>query len=94
MSPLQGCDAEFRIIQHALPKPDLAVSELHGLNLNVTVPLVEKKLPGQRTKLPVCVFIHGGGYSTGSNSWPQYSQGRMVKLSSDMDFPMIGVGIK
>lgn len=94
MSPLQGCDAEFGIIQHALPKPDLTVSELHGLNLNVTVPLMQRKLPGLGSKLPVCVFIHGGGYSTGSNSWPQYSQARMVKLSADMGFPMIGVGIK
>lgn len=56
VSPLQECDVEFRIIQHALPKPDLTVSELHGLNLNVTVPLVERKLPGLGRKLPVCVY--------------------------------------
>jgi carboxylesterase type B len=85
---------EFGFIQHSLPKPDLSISELDGLNLNITVPLVKKELPAPDRKLPVFVFIHGGAYSIGSNAWPQYSQARIIKLSVDIGVPVIGVGIK
>jgi carboxylesterase type B len=85
---------EFGLIQHALPMPDLSISELDGLNLNITIPLIEKKLPDASSKLPVFVFVYGGGYSIGSNSWPQYSQARLVELSASLGLPVIGVGIK
>jgi carboxylesterase type B len=85
---------EWGLIQHSLPEPELSISELDGLNLNITVPLLENELPNSGRKLPVVVFIHGGGYAIGSNSWPQYSLARMVKLSAVMGSPIIGVGIK
>ena len=85
---------EFGFIQHSLPKRALEISELDGLNLNVTMPITQKGLPSSGLKLPVFVFIHGGGFSIGSNSWPQYSQARIVRLSADLNLPAIGVGIK
>lgn len=94
ISPPSGCDIEFGFIQHGLPKPILEISELDGLNLNITVPFTQKELPALDRKLPVFVFIHGGGFSIGSNSWPQYDQARIIKLSADLNLPVIGVGIK
>ncbi|OBT82647.1 hypothetical protein VE02_07942 [Pseudogymnoascus sp. 03VT05] len=88
-----SCDMEFSIIQHSLPKPEFSISELGGLHLNITVPLVDNEMPRPETKLPVFVFIHGGAFAMGSNAWPQYSQARLVKLSAELGKPVIGVGI-
>ena len=70
------------------------MSELNGLNLNVTVPLVKGEVPTAEQKLPVFMFVHGGGFALGSNAWPQYDQARIVTLSAEMGKPIIGVGIK
>jgi carboxylesterase type B len=82
----------FDIIQHSLPTPDFEISELHGLHLNITIPLTEGKLLAQKN--PVLVHILGGGFGGGSNLWPQYDQARLVRLSLDKGMPIIGVGIK
>ncbi|CZR51768.1 related to carboxylesterase [Phialocephala subalpina] len=51
---------EFKFIQKSLPMPPMTMSELDGLNLNVTVPLNEEgKLPSADTKLPVFVYRVG-----------------------------------
>jgi carboxylesterase type B len=89
-----GLENEFGFIQKSLPVPELATSDLECLNLNITAPLIEGKLPTSESPLPVFVFIHGGGFSVGSNAWPQYDQARIVKLSAEIGFPVIGVGIK
>lgn len=44
--------------------------------------------------LPVIVFLHGGGYTIGSNAWPQYDFKRIVALSVAEKQPVIGVNIK
>ncbi len=87
-------DMEFGFIQKSLPMPEMTMSELNGLNLNVTVPLVKGGVPTPEQKLPVFMFVHGGGFALGSNAWPQYDQARIVKLSAEMGKPIIGVGIK
>jgi len=86
-------DMEFGFIQKSLPMPEMTMSELNGLNLNVTVPLVKGGVPTAEQKLPVFMFVHGGGFTLGSNAWPQYDQARIVKLSAEMGKPIIGVGI-
>jgi carboxylesterase type B len=58
------------------------------LNLNITVPDTERK------GLPVMVFVHGGGYVMGGNHWPQYDPSRLVKMSDELDMPVIVVNIK
>ncbi len=70
------------------------MSELDGLHLNITVPSVAINGSSANANLPVFVFIHGGGFSVGSNAWPQYDHAKLVKLSEDIGCPMLGVGIK
>jgi carboxylesterase type B len=70
------------------------MSELDGLHLNVSVPTYGNEMAGSDEKLPVLVFIHGGGFRVGSNAWPQYDLAKIVRLSKDNDSPVIGVGIK
>ncbi|KAK6222286.1 hypothetical protein LQW54_000986 [Pestalotiopsis sp. IQ-011] len=93
ISPPNGLDMEFSFIQHALPKPEFpGASDVDGLNLVVTVP----SSGGAQTKherLPVLVFIHGGGYIIGGNYWPQYDFSRLVRLAAELGKPIIGVNI-
>jgi carboxylesterase type B len=89
-----GLENEFGFIQKSLPVQELTSSDLEGLNLNITVPLIKDKLPTSEHQLPVFVFVHGGGFGVGSNAWPQYDLARIVKLSAEMGLPVIGVGIK
>jgi hypothetical protein len=42
----------------------------------------------------VFVWIHGGGFILGANSWPHYDHAKLVKLASERGVPVIGVGIK
>lgn len=81
---------ELGHIQQSLPKTDLRQSELNCLNLCVTVPKEASAL----SKLPVIVFLHGGGFAIGSNAWPQYDFRRFVRLSRESQQPVIGVNIK
>lgn len=90
-----ACEFEFELIQHSLCKSQLfQVSELDGLNLNVTIPNFDGNRLEKQGKLPVFVFIHGGNFQGGSSDYPQYDQTRIVKLSSDIGLPIIGVTFK
>lgn len=88
VSPPQACDIEQSIIQHTIPHEEFSASDIDGLNLNLSVPI------GRHINLPVFVFIHGGGFGLGSNSWPQYDLARIVKLSAERGMPVVGVNIK
>ena len=79
---------EHSLIQHTLPHGEFSISDIDGLTLNISVPRKS------HDNLPVFVFIHGGGFSTGSNSWPQYDFARIVKLSAEKGMPVIGLNIK
>ncbi|PKS09624.1 hypothetical protein jhhlp_004243 [Lomentospora prolificans] len=84
-----GCKAEQALIQQTLPLPDFPPqSDTEGLNLTIT-------LPGnpEKSKLPVFVFVHGGGLITGSGTWPQYDHGAFVRRSAELGKPVIGVNI-
>jgi len=58
--------------------------------LNITVP--EKTTSSD--KIPVFVFVHGGGFFIGSGNWPEYDCTRLVKRSTALGTPIIGVTIK
>jgi carboxylesterase type B len=60
------------------------------LNLNITVPTGITAT----SKLPVFVFIHGGGFMIGANSWPQFDYTRFVRLSVEKKLPIVAVSIK
>jgi carboxylesterase type B len=84
-----GPRKEQDLIQHTLDidTSGLTASDTSGLNLNVTIPFKEgkegKEAISQEQKLPVFVFIHGGGFGLGSATWPQYDFARIVKLSKE-----------
>ncbi|KAF2172475.1 hypothetical protein M409DRAFT_63148 [Zasmidium cellare ATCC 36951] len=86
-----GPEAEFAFIQHKLDydRSLVKVSDRECLNLNITAPSTLKK----DQKLPVLVFIHGGGFSVGSPSVPQYDMTRLVELSAESDMAIIAVSI-
>ncbi|BCR90256.1 putative carboxylesterase [Aspergillus chevalieri] len=89
ISPLFGCDLELSAIQHTLPKKELQQSEVDCLNLNIAVPAGTTA----SSKLPVFVFIHGGGLMIGANSWPQFDYARFVRLSVEKKLPVVAVSI-
>ncbi|KAI9148991.1 hypothetical protein HJFPF1_11035 [Paramyrothecium foliicola] len=78
---------EQHLIQHPLEHPQFTISATECLNLNITVPDTDQE------KLAVFVFIHGGGFATGANCWPQYDLARIVRCSANQGIPVIGVTI-
>jgi len=77
-----------------MPKPKIVHSDLECLNLNITVPKSPSGTDLGKQKLPAFVWIHGGGFMVGANSYPHYDHARLVKLASENDVPVIGIGIK
>jgi carboxylesterase type B len=70
------------------------MDEFECLHINVTVP--KSALSAQTSNgsnLPVYVWVHGGGLSIGSNSWPQYDLQRLVERSVEIGKPIVGVAI-
>lgn len=95
VAPVGSINREFGFIQHTLPLPEVPEhSDLEGLNLNITVPVSQDRKISSDTKLPVYVFIHGGGFAVGSSWYPQYNAAPIVKLSAELGKPIIGVTIK
>ncbi|KAJ5950821.1 carboxylesterase [Penicillium vulpinum] len=86
-SPADGIEMEFSLIQQSLPRPHIEQSEKDCLNLNITAPKTIS------ANLPVVVFVHGGGFSIGSNAWPEYNFRRLVDLSIEEGSPIIGINI-
>ncbi|OQO04118.1 hypothetical protein B0A48_10727 [Cryoendolithus antarcticus] len=92
---LGGADFEFKLLQHSLPHYNAnrtSTSETACLNLNITVPVKGRGEP-VADRLPVFVFIHGGGFMNGSANFPQYDLIRLVRLSVKQGTPMIGVSV-
>ncbi|KAK3686804.1 hypothetical protein LTR37_019437 [Vermiconidia calcicola] len=77
LSVAPNADGEFALLQHTLEydRSTLTQSDTEGLCLNITVPEATKGGPDTSTKLPVFVFIHGGGFVVGSNVYPHYRLG-------------------
>jgi carboxylesterase type B len=88
---MDGCVFEqSTLIQCSIGAPEEIplMSGTECLNLNITVPNFEA------SKLPVMVFIHGGGFIMGGNHWPQYDPSRLVKMAAEAGMPVIAVNIK
>lgn len=85
-----GPEIEQGLMQHTVEydKSTLRSSDTEGLNLNISIPI----LNGEQRKLPVFVFIHGGGFMVGSATWPQYDFARFARLSKQKGKPVIAIG--
>jgi hypothetical protein len=95
VSPVGAINSEFGFIQHPLPLPDVPKhSDLDGLNLNITIPCSKDGSIATSSKLPVYVFVHGGGFAVGSSWYPHYDPELIVKLSAELGKPLIGITIK
>ncbi|KAF2009810.1 carboxylesteras-like protein [Aaosphaeria arxii CBS 175.79] len=94
VSPAGAIHTEFGFIQKSLPLPAVPEhSDLEGLNLNVTVPQGKDGVIDTNANLPVYVFIHGGGFAVGSSWYPHYNSTPLVRLSTEIGKPVIGVSI-
>ncbi|EPS35893.1 hypothetical protein H072_10640 [Dactylellina haptotyla CBS 200.50] len=83
-----GIKFDFALAGVELPHiDDYRMSEEEGLNAVITVP----KDIQAGAKLPVIVWIHGGYWVVGGNSWPQYDLQNLVELSIRLGSPVIGV---
>jgi carboxylesterase type B len=89
-SLVNGCAFEQGAVQQTLPKKELSQSDTECLNLNIAVP----EGTTSASKLPVLLFIHGGGLNLGANSWPQFDWTRVIKLSVEKGVPVLAVGPK
>ncbi|KAF2033312.1 alpha/beta-hydrolase [Setomelanomma holmii] len=86
-----GCALEQSLlIQCTIGVPDPAprMSGTECLNLNITVPHIALQ---DNRKLPVMVWIHGGGFLMGANYWPQYDPSRLVRMAAKLGMPVIVV---
>lgn len=89
--PENGLELEYKLIQKSLPSPTaFQQSDTECLTLNITGPSSESG----RRDLPVLAFLHGGGFTTGSSSFPHYDMSAIVEMSLECGMPIIAVGIK
>ena len=63
-------ELEFPASTERLPHEHLEKDEFKCTNLNISVPIGERK--SGDAGLPVMVWFHGGSFMLGAASWPQY----------------------
>ncbi|KAF7555501.1 hypothetical protein G7Z17_g2139 [Cylindrodendrum hubeiense] len=86
ITPPNSAAIEMGFIQKEIAQLNIPeMSDIHGLNLNVTTPTEGGK------NLPVIVYIHGGGFTFGSSSYPHYDQSKVIELSAIMDQPLVAI---
>jgi hypothetical protein len=96
LSIAPNADPEFGLIQHTLDydRSAFTQSDTEGLCLNITIPAFTNCVIVEEAKLPVFVFIHGGGFMVGSGMYPQYDMAKFVRLSIEAGMPCIAVTMK
>ncbi|KAG0069171.1 hypothetical protein BGZ90_000296 [Linnemannia elongata] len=72
---------------------DEDMSERDCLNCNIFMPASAVGCLDEKKRLPVLVWLFGGGMRTGSNAIPLYDGSELVLASIELDKPMIVVAI-
>ncbi|GAB1196805.1 hypothetical protein APSETT444_006082 [Aspergillus pseudonomiae] len=94
--PAQG-KPDTRTFQSYLPYPDDRQDEFECLNLFVVRPskkaLAEHDIDAETTRLPVLIWIHGGGFIDGAGTDPASDPSRLVLRSLSHKTPFIAVSI-
>jgi carboxylesterase type B len=90
INPANICQREQELIQARLPFAQFKQSATECLTLNISLPNNAPPDSG----LPVMVFVHGGGFASGSANHPQYNLTRIVDMSVKDGIPIIAVGLK
>ncbi|CAH0057482.1 unnamed protein product [Clonostachys solani] len=93
ISPRPSNDENTKYFQAYLPTPQLVESEFDCLNLIIVRPSTDalsRTGMQENVKLPVLVWIHGGGGSQ-AGSDPFYDPGRLVLRSLEIGSPIIAV---
>ncbi|KAJ9151287.1 Sterol esterase [Pleurostoma richardsiae] len=88
LSSPKSCELEYGHIQKSLPYTPLPQSDTKCLTLNISAP--SSSGPG---KFPVMVIVHGGAFTAGSSSFPQYDLFRITQMSVSLGMPVVSVGI-
>ncbi|KAF7186255.1 Lipase 3 [Pseudocercospora fuligena] len=91
-----GPDFEQQVLlQHTLEydRSTQYTHDLDCLNLSLAAPLSDDQDVSSDAKLPVFCFVHGGGFQSGSGSFPQYDMSKLVKLSIGAGSPIIAISI-
>ncbi|KAK5045738.1 hypothetical protein LTR84_008830 [Exophiala bonariae] len=89
INPANICEREQELIQARLHCTQSKQSATESLTLNISVPT---NVPAD-SGLPVLVFVHGGGFASGSANHPQYNLTRIVEISAKDGIPIIAVGL-
>ncbi|SCO92625.1 uncharacterized protein FRV6_16753 [Fusarium oxysporum] len=94
--PAQG-NRDTRVFQSYLPYPDDRQDEFECLNLFVVRPskeaLAKHDIDAETTRLPVLIWIHGGGFIDGAGTDPVSDPCRLVLRSLCNKTPFIAVSI-
>ncbi|KAL2841014.1 hypothetical protein BJY01DRAFT_249724 [Aspergillus pseudoustus] len=96
VSPINGFKPESTLIGQKLPlESPPTPSDTEDLNVNIINPAASSNNNATASaRLPVLVFIHGGGFAIASNWYPQYDQAELVRLSARIGHPIIAVTVK
>ncbi|KAL2684526.1 hypothetical protein Neosp_005604 [[Neocosmospora] mangrovei] len=94
--PAQG-KGDTRSFQSYLPYPDDRQDEFECLNLFIVRPskeaLAKHDIDAETTRLPVLIWIHGGGFIDGASTDPVCDPSRLVLRSLSNKTPLIAVSI-
>ncbi|CAI0391475.1 unnamed protein product [Linum tenue] len=78
-----------RIRDDAVSYKDCLYDEPHGLHLRIYKPVSDRRDGGgRRKKLPILVYLHGGGFCLGSRDWPNFHNS-CQRLASGLDVVVV-----
>ncbi|KAI1076742.1 alpha/beta-hydrolase [Whalleya microplaca] len=85
---------EAKAYGHACPSYELPDDALYGMSENcLSINIVRPAGLDSSARVPVMLWIHGGGYQYGTSGLPNYNLTFLVQRSVDFGMPIIGASI-